>query len=244
MHEANSHVTLMDVLVIDVGGSNVKLCLSPDIENARRFQSGTLLTPESLVERVLALTRDWHYDVISIGFPGVTDRNQPEAEPGKLGGGWVGFDFERAFGKRVRLVNDAVLQALGAYDGGRMIFLGLGTGLGSTLITEHVLVPLELGDLPFRDGQTMSQRLSRDGLSKNGHECWLADVHEACRVIRRAMVADYVVLGGGNAKRVDPLPDAVRRGSNKDACAGGFRLWDEFIEPHDREPHRVWRVVR
>ena len=244
MHEANPHVTLMDVLVIDVGGSHVKLCMSPDITNARKFESSAHLTPESLVERVLALTGDWHYDVISIGFPGVTDRNQPEAEPGNLGGGWVGFDFERAFRKQVRLVNDAVLQALGAYDGGRMIFLGLGTGLGSTLITEHVLVPLELGDLPFRDGETMSQRLSRDGLSRNGQECWLADVHEVCGVIRKAMVADYVVLGGGNAKRVDPLPEAVRRGSNKDACVGGFRLWEEFVEPHDREPHRVWRVVR
>jgi polyphosphate glucokinase len=234
----------MDVLVIDVGGTHVKLCLSPQVENLKRFESGRHLTPESLTEQVRALTGDWRYDVISIGFPGVVDRNRPEAEPGNLGNGWVRFDFERAFGKPVRLVNDAVLQALGAYDGGRMVFLGLGTGLGSTLITEHVLVPLELGDLPFRNGETMSQRLSRSGLNKNGQESWVSDVHEACAVIRRAMVADYVVLGGGNAKRVDPLPDAVRRGGNKDACAGGFRLWEEFVEPHDREPHRVWRVVR
>ena len=234
----------MDVLVIDVGGSHVKLCLSPEVENRQKFPSGANLMPESLVEQVRALTRDWHYDVISIGFPGVVDRNKPEAEPPNLGDGWVRFDFEAAFGRPVRLVNDAVLQALGAYDGGRMIFLGLGTGLGSTLITEHVLVPLELGDLPFGDGELMSQRLSRDGLSRNGHERWLADVHEACTVLRRAMVADYVVLGGGNANRVDPLPEGVRRGSNNDACAGGFRLWEEFVEPHDREPHRVWRVVR
>ena len=234
----------MDVLVIDVGGTHVKLCSSPDVENGFKFDSGANLTPESLVEQVRALTHDWHYDVISIGFPGVVNRSEPEEEPGNLGNGWVGFDFERAFGKPVRLVNDAVLQALGAYDGGRMIFLGLGTGLGSTLITEHVVVPLELGDLPFRDGETMSQRLSRDGLSRNGQERWLADVHDVCAVIRRAMVVDYVVLGGGNAERVDPLPEAVRRGSNRDACAGGFRLWEEIVEPHDREPHRVWRVVR
>jgi polyphosphate glucokinase len=234
----------MDVLVIDVGGSHVKLCLSPDVENGEKFESDARLTPESLVEQVRAHTSDWHYDVISIGFPGVVGRNRPDAEPGNLGDGWVGFDFEHAFGKPVRLVNDAMLQALGAYDGGRMIFLGLGTGLGSTLISEHVLVPLELGDLPLRDGETMSQRLSREGLRRNGHERWLADVHEVCSIVRKAMVADYLVLGGGNAERVDPLPEAVRRGSNKDACAGGFRLWEEFVEPHDREPHNVWRVVR
>ena len=234
----------MDVLVIDVGGSHVKLCLSPDVENGEKFESHARLTPESLVEQVRAHTSDWHYDVISIGFPGVVGRNRPDAEPGNLGDGWVGFDFEHAFGKPVRLVNDATLQALGAYDGGRMIFLGLGTGLGSTLISEHVLVPLELGDLPLRDGETMSQRLSREGLRRNGHERWLADVHEVCSIVRKAMVADYLVLGGGNAERVDPLPEAVRRGSNKDACAGGFRLWEEFVEPHDREPHNVWRVVR
>jgi polyphosphate glucokinase len=234
----------MDVLVIDVGGSHVKLCLSPDVDSRQRFESGAQLTPDSLVERVRARTRDWHYEVVSLGIPGVVDRNQPEEEPGNLGDGWVGFDFERAFGKPVRLVNDAVLQALGAYSGGRMIFLGLGTGLGSTLVTEHVVVPLELGDLPFRDAETMSQRLSRNGLKKNGHERWVADVHEVCDVLRKAMLADYVVLGGGNAKRVDPLPEAARRGSNNDACTGGFRLWEEFVEPHDREPHRVWRVVR
>ena len=234
----------MDVLVIDVGGSHVKLCLSSDVDTQQKFGSGTNLTPGSLVEQVRAQTREWHYDVISIGFPGVVDRNQPEAEPGNLADGWIGFDFERAFGKPVRLVNDAVLQALGAYDGGRMIFLGLGTGLGSTLITEHVVVPLELGDLPFRRSETMAQRLSRAGLKKNGHERWVADVHEVCAVLRRAIVADYVVLGGGNAGRVNPLPEAARRGSNKDACTGGFRLWEEFVEPHDREPHRVWRVVR
>jgi polyphosphate glucokinase len=234
----------MDVLVIDIGGSHVKLCLSPQRQVQRRFTSGADLTPECLVHQVQSHTSDWRYDVISIGFPGVTGVNRADAEPGNLGNGWIGFDFERAFGRPVRLVNDAVMQALGAYDGGRMVFLGLGTGLGSTLITEHVVVPLELGDLPFRSGATMSQRLSRRGLQTNGIECWLRDVHEACGALRSAFMADYVVLGGGNAKRVDPLPAAVRRGSNEDACGGGFRLWDEIVEPHDREPHRVWRVVR
>jgi polyphosphate glucokinase len=234
----------MDVLVIDVGGSNVKLCVSGQSQMPRRFKSGPDLTPRGLVDQVVAQTGDWRYDVISIGFPGVAGVNGAEAEPGNLGNGWIGFDFQRAFGKPVRFVNDAVMQALGAYDGGRMIFLGLGTGLGSTLITEHVVVPMELGNLPFRDGQTMAQRLSRAGLKANGEACWRRDVHEACSVIKSAFAADYVVLGGGNAKIVDPLPDFARRGGNEDACTGGIRLWEEFVEPHDREPHRVWRVVR
>jgi polyphosphate glucokinase len=233
----------MDVLVIDVGGSHVKLCVSRD-QQIRRFDSGAALTPETLVDQVRAHTADWYHDVISIGFPGLTGVNEPDAEPGNLGNGWVGFDFERAFGKPVRLVNDAVMQALGAYEGGRMVFLGLGTGLGSALVTEHVVVPLELGNLPLREGETMAQRLGASGLKANGLSAWRRDVHDATEVLRRAFVADYLVLGGGNASRVDPMPPLVRRGGNEDACTGGFRLWEELVEPHDREPHRVWRVVR
>lgn len=233
----------MVVLVIDVGGSHVKVCVSP-YPRMRRFDSGTELTPQALVEQVSAHTSDWRYDVISIGFPGIAGAKRPAAEPGNLGNGWIGFDFERAFGKPVRLVNDAVMQALGAYDGGRMIFLGLGTGLGSAMITEHVVIPLELGNLPLRSGETMAQRLSTEGLRANGIASWLQDVHAATAILKSAFVADYLVLGGGNAQQVDPLPASVRRGGNEDACAGGFRLWEEFVEPHDREPHRVWRVVR
>jgi polyphosphate glucokinase len=233
----------MDVLVIDVGGSHVKLCISGD-QQVRRFDSGATLTPEMLVDQVKAHTTDWHHDVISIGFPGLTGVNRPDAEPGNLGDGWVGFDFEGAFGRPVRLVNDAVMQALGAYEGGRMVFLGLGTGLGSALVTEHVVIPLELGNLPLRDGETMADRLGSSALKANGLSAWCRDVHDATEVLRQAFVADYLVLGGGNASRVDPLPPLVRRGGNEDACAGGFRLWEEFVEPHDREPHRVWRVVR
>jgi polyphosphate glucokinase len=233
----------MDVLVIDVGGSHVKLCVSGD-QQARRFDSGAALTPEALVDQVRAHTADWHHDVISIGFPGVAGVNQPDAEPGNLGHGWVGFDFERAFGKPVRLVNDAVMQALGAYEGGRMVFLGLGTGLGSALVTEHVVIPLELGNLPLRGGETMAERLGSSALKTNGLRAWRRDVRDATDALRRAFVADYLVLGGGNAAQVDPLPPLVRRGGNEDACSGGFRLWEELVEPHDRQPHRVWRVVR
>jgi polyphosphate glucokinase len=233
----------VDVLVIDVGGSHVKL-YAGSCANVRQFDSGPDLTPPMLVDRVIDDTRDWHYDVISLGIPGIVSRGRSEAEPGNLGSGWIDYDFERAFDRPVRLVNDAVMQALGAYDGGRMVFLGLGTGLGSALITEHVVIPLELGNLPLRDGATMAERLSREGLEASGSARWLQDVHDASCILRSAFAADYLVLGGGNAARVDPLPHAVRRGSNEDACEGGFRLWEEIVEPHDREPQRIWRVVR
>jgi polyphosphate glucokinase len=232
----------MDVLVIDVGGSHVKLCTTS--KELRGFPSGADLTATALVEQVRAQTRGWSYDVISLGVPAVVGREGLDNEPGNLGSGWIGFDFEQAFGKPVRLVNDAVMQALGAYDDGRMLFLGLGTGIGSALVTEHVIVPLELGSLPLENGRTIADRLGREGLRINGFEAWVADVHSAVRMVRAAFVADYVVLGGGNAGRVDPLPAGTRRGGNDDAFAGGFRLWEEIVEPHDREPRRVWRVVR
>ena len=233
----------MDVLVIDVGGSHVKLRVSSG-ETSRRFESGPELTPQAFLDGVAARTAGWHYDVISMGFPGVVGKDRPEAEPGNLGDGWIGFDFERAFGKPVRLVNDAVMQALGAYDGGRMVFLGLGTGLGSTLITEHVVIPLELGNLPYEDGETMGGVLGAGGLTSRGLRRWCEDVRQVTAILKSALGADYLVLGGGNAQRVDPLPEDVRRGGNEDAFTGGFRLWEEFVEPHDREPQQVWRVVR
>jgi polyphosphate glucokinase len=231
----------MDVLVIDIGGSHVKFSVKK--EDSRRFGSGDRLSPAMLVEQVRQHTPDWTYDVISLGFPGVVGPDGPKAEPGNLGDGWIGFDFAQAFGKPVRVVNDAVLQALGAYEGGRMLFLGLGTGLGSALVTEHVVIPLELGNLPFRDGETMAERLGRQGLEDHGHATWTADVEAACAVLQSAFAADYLVLGGGNVEKVESLPAGVRRGGNDDAFAGGFRLWEEMIEPHDREPHRAWRVV-
>jgi polyphosphate glucokinase len=177
-------------------------------------------------------------------LPGVVTNGASAEEPGNLGGGWVGFDFEAAFSKPVRVVNDAVLQALGAYEGGRMLFLGLGTGLGSTLVSEHVVIPLELGNLPSGMGETMAARLGRKALEDNGPQRWVRDVHFIVDALRKAFVADYLVLGGGNAELVDPLPEMTRRGGNEDAFTGGYRLWEEVVEPHDREPRRVWRVVR
>ena len=233
----------MDVLVIDVGGSHVKLLVS-DVTEPRRFDSGPGLTPDTLVARVREATSDWHYDVISLGIPAVVDTRGARKEPGNLGDGWIGFAFEDAFGKPVRIVNDAVMQALGGYDGGRMLFLGLGTGVGSAFVSEHVVFPLELGGLPYGEHQILFDRLGRKGLETYGEEAWQATLVEVVGGLREAFSADYVVLGGGNAERVQTLPPCTRRGGNEDAFKGGFMLWEEMVEPHDQQPARVWRVVR
>jgi len=233
----------MDVLVVDIGVSNVKM-KSSGCADVRRFTSGPDLTPSSLVSQVREHTADWHYEAISVGFPGPIDGHGPAAEPGNLGCGWVGFDFARAFGKPARVVNDAVMQALGGYDSGRMLFLGLGTGVGSALVTEHVVVPLEIGSLPHTFGGTIAEHLGNGARRRAGEAAWQSAVAEIIPVLRDAFTADYVLLGGGNAKKVDPLPDRTRRGDNHDAFIGGFRLWEEIVEPHDRQPPPVWRVVR
>jgi polyphosphate glucokinase len=233
----------MRVLVIDVGGSHVKVTLTATGETAV-FDSGPDLTPARLVHAVRNVTRGWTYDVISMGYPGQVDADSPSAEPGNLGGGWVVFSFADALGRPVRIVNDATLQALGAYEGtGRMLFLGLGTGLGSTLVTDRMIVPLELGNLPHPSGDTLADRLGREGLERNGGATWQRDVVAATDALRRALVAEYVVLGGGNARRVDPLPAHARRGGNDDAAAGGERLWREIVATEERSSS-FWRVVR
>jgi polyphosphate glucokinase len=232
----------MHVLVIDIGGSHVKMTVSGAGES-RRFKSSVRLTPDLLVARVISLTGDWRYDAVSIGYPGAVNAKGPTAEPGNLGSGWVDFDFKRAFRKPVRIVNDAVMQALGGYEGGRMLFLGLGTGVGSSLITEHVVVPLELGCLSF-GADTIVGRLGRRALDKHGTQRWIRDVAKATRMLREAFAADYVLLGGGNARKVQPLPEGARRGGNTQAFNGGFRLWEETVEPHDQSSPPVWRVVR
>jgi polyphosphate glucokinase len=233
----------MDVLVIDVGGTQVKL-KSSRAQEARGFASGPGLTPSALLRSVREVASDWHYDAIALGYPGATNETGPAAEPGNLAAGWVGFDFAAAFGAPVRVVNDAVMQALGAYDSGRMLFLGLGTGIGSALVTEHVVIPLELGSLPHTAGGTISERLGREGLATSGKQAWQTALAAITPILREALAADYIVLGGGNAREVDPLPPDTRRGGNDDAFTGGFRLWEEVVEPHDRRPPLVWRVVR
>ena len=233
----------MRVLVIDVGGTHVKMAAT-DVGESRKFRSGKTLTPDTLVREVRRHVSAWEFDVISLGYPGPVDEGGPVADPRNLAAGWVGFEFERAFERPVRIVNDAVMQALGAYEGGRMLFLGLGTGLGSALISEHVIVPLELGRLASPDGGTMAEWLGREGLERHGTTAWLRALRAFVRVMREAFATQYIVLGGGNAKKVKPLPPGARRGGNDDAFTGGFRLWEEVVEPHDQKAARVWRVVR
>lgn len=233
----------MDVLVVDVGGSHVKLFASTSGEMAR-IDSHEELSAKMLVRLVVEATRHWRYDVISLGYPGAVGADGPRLEPGNLGDGWVGFDFAAAFRKPVRVVNDAVMQALGGYAGGRMLFIGLGTGVGSALVSEHVVVPMELGNLLYRTGETLFARLGRAGLAAHGQAAWGQSVVEVIDMLRGVFLADYIVLGGGNAELVAPLPPHTRRGGNEDAFAGGVRLWEELVEPHDRQPSSAWRVVR
>ena len=231
------------MLVIDVGGTSVKFRLSSG-EEVRRFRSGPTMKPETLVAGVTARIADWDFDAVSIGYPGAVAGGVPIGEPGNLGGGWLGYEFSAAFGRPVRLVNDAVLQALGAYRGGRMLFLGLGTGVGSALVSEHVLVPLELGCLPHPDGGTLFDQWGRDARKRRGHARWQEDVVSLTPQLRAALAADYVLFGGGNGRKIDPLPAEACRGGAQDAFEGGVRLWQDYIEPHDAEPARNWRVVR
>ena len=232
----------MNVLVVDIGGSNVKMKVS-GVSESRRFASGKALTAQACVAEVLAMVADWQFDVVSLGYPGPVTEDGPAVEPGNLAPGWVEFDFESAFNCPIRIVNDAVMQALGGYTGGRMLFLGLGTGLGSALVSEHVVVPLELGTLPWSPYGTIAEWVGREGLERSGRARWLEEVERVTQTLRAALQADYVLLGGGNAKHVEQLPDGVRRGGNEDAFRGGFRLWEDIVEPHDRRPPRVWRVL-
>jgi predicted NBD/HSP70 family sugar kinase len=212
------------VLAVDVGGSHVKVLLSSGGER-RRFDSGPDLTPQELVEGVIALTRDWAYDVISVGVPTPVKEGRIVSEPVHLGRGWVGFDFEAAFGKPTRVVNDAAMQALGSYEGGKMLFLGLGTGLGSALIDDGKLEPLELGHLPFRKA-TYEDYVGRTGRKRLGKKKWQAAVATTIEELSAAFQPDYVMLGGGNAQDLGELPAGVRLGANTNAFVGGFRLWN------------------
>jgi len=213
------------VLVIDIGGSSIKLLASGQQERTK-LPSSSDLTPGDLVESVQQATGDWDYEVISIGYPGPVEGNAMLAEPKNLGGGWVGFDFAKAFGKPVKIVNDAAMQAIGSYQGDEMLFLGLGTGLGSALITHGALQPLELAHLPYNKGRTYEDYLGKPGLKKHGKKKWRQMVFEIVPAFCAAFQVDYVVLGGGNAKLLDELPQNTRLGGNELAFEGGFRLWD------------------
>lgn len=213
----------MKILAIDVGGTNVKVLLKGESEQ-RRFHSGTTLTPELMVQGVKELAKDWNYDVVSIGYPGIVRRGQIVSEPHNLAPGWIGFDFTTAFGCPVKLMNDAAMQALGSYQGGLMLFLGLGTGLGSALIADGVVVPMELGHLTYRDGE-FEDYVGAQGLARLGPQEWQRHIEFIVHRLIEAIHPDDVVLGGGNAKKLSQLPPHCRLGSNAHAFLGGFRLW-------------------
>jgi polyphosphate glucokinase len=224
------------VLAVDVGGTHVKLLTSGDGE-PRRFDSGSELTPEQLIDGVEAAAAGWAWDVVSVGIPTPVRGGKVIAEPINLGEGWVGFDYAGAFGKPTKVVNDAVMQAIGSYDGGRMLFLGLGTGLGSALIVDGIVEPLELGHLPFRD-QTFEDYVSERARAERGEQEWMAAVFEVVDRLSAAMEPEYVVIGGGGADHLDELPPRTRRGDNDRAFVGGFRLWDPAWTPRTDLPRR------
>jgi hypothetical protein len=219
--------------VVDVGGNNVKLLATGRAE-PRKIPSGPLLTARRMVAAVKASTADWTYDAIAIGFPGPVRDGHPAKEPANLGQGWVHFDYARAFGKPVRIVNDAAMQALGSYRGGRMLFVGLGTGMGAALVVEGHVQPLELAHLSYRAGKTYEDFLGKRGLDRMGKKRWRGIVAEILPRLFEAFQVDELVIGGGNAKHLKELPPGARLGSNANAFVGGFRVWEKAAERRRR----------
>ena len=214
------------VLVVDVGGTHVKMRMGTR-GAVREFKSGRRLRAQKMLEQVLKMTADWRYDVVSVGFPGVVIRGKIAAEPHNLGTGWQGFDFRKGFGKPVRVINDAAMQALGSYRGGRMLFLGLGTGLGVTLIMDGVVEPMEIGHMPYKHGRSYEQYVGERGYRCLGAKKWRKVVAQVVEQLRSALEAEYVVLGGGNVRKLKRLPPGARRGDNLNAFIGGVRLWEQ-----------------
>lgn len=230
------------VLMIDVGGTSVKLMASGH-EGYRKFPSGRTMTGARMVKGVLEATEDWTYDVITLGFPGIVRDGVVARNPLNLGGGWVDFDYEKAFKKPVRVINDAAMQALASYESGRMLFLGLGTSVGATLIVDDTIVPLEIGLIPLSKSEAFMDRLSKEALNTNGKRRWQRSVQRAVALLQDIFFPDVFQIGGGNAKYVDPLPDKCERGGNQDSFKGAIRLWpgaDMLAEPLTT----TWRLKR
>jgi len=216
----------MKVLVIDIGGSHVKI-MAAGHRKERKAESGPAMAARDMVDTVLDLAGHWKFKAVSMGYPGSVVHGKPVLEPKHLAPGWVGFDFERAFGRPVKIVNDALMQAVGSYQGGRMLFLGLGTGLGSAMIVENVAQPMELAHLPYKNGRTFEQYLGEAALEQMGQAAWQKEVAAVVGRLQAALEPEYVVLGGGNVRFLEELPPGCRRGDNKDAFIGGFRLWGD-----------------
>jgi predicted NBD/HSP70 family sugar kinase len=228
----------MKILVIDIGGTHVKVLASGRTKLVE-LPSGPKMTPMKMVSVVRAATIDWKYDAVSIGYPGPVVHGRPLAEPYHLGRGWVGFDFKKAFSRPVKIINDAAMQALGSYQGGRMLFLGLGTGLGSALIVDNVLEPMELAHLPYKKGRSYEDYVGQAGLKRLGKQKWRHEVKEVVKQLKAAMQVDYVVLGGGNVRLFKKLPLHARLGNNTNAFQGGYRLWTKRYgcSTHERFVH-------
>jgi polyphosphate glucokinase len=224
----------MKILVVDVGGTNVKI-LATDQAARRKFPSGAAMTPTQMVAGVKLTADGWPYDVISVGYPGPVMQGKPMAEPKNLAPGWVGFDFDAAFGHQVKVINDAAMQAIGSYEGGRMLFLGLGTGLGTAMIVEGIVEPMELGHLPYRK-RTYEDYVGVGGLLRLGKHKWQRRVFDVVARLQTALQPEYIILGGGNAKQLDELPPGCRLGDNANAFKGGFRLWEQADESHPGNP--------
>jgi len=214
------------VLVIDVGGTNIKM-LATGQKEPRKYPSGPGMTPRRMVRVVKKSVRDWKFDCVSLGFPGPVINGHPLREPHNLGRGWMGFNFRKAFGCPIKIINDAAMQALGSYKDGRMLFLGLGTGLGAAMIVEGILQPMELAHLIYKNGRTYEDYLGLRGLERSGKKKWRKHVATITKKLKTALGADYVVLGGGNSKKLKKLPPGTLLGNNENAFLGGFRMWQE-----------------
>ena len=232
----------MKVLMIDVGGTSVKLMASGH-EGFRKVPSGRGLTAAKMVKGVLAATEDWEYEAVSLGFPGLVREGRIARNPLNLSGGWMDFDFDKAFKRPVRIINDAAMQALARYESGRMLFVGLGTSVGAALVADDVVVPLEIGILRLSKSEGFMDRLSDEALNSRGKARWQKSVARAIAVLRDVFWPDHVALGGGNAKHLDPIPEGCERGDNQDAFRGALRLWpgaDMLAEVHTT----TWRIAR
>lgn len=232
----------MKVLMIDIGGSNVKFMNSRSGE-MRRLKSGPELTADEMVHGVLAQTSDWEFDRVSIGFPGLMQHGRPVREPLNLGGGWLNYDFEQAFEKPVRMINDASMQALGNYVHGRLLFLGFGTSIGTSIIADDVVIPVEVGMIRMSRKETFVDRLSKAALKEHGVEVWSEAVHEAVELMQDVFNPQETVLGGGNTKLLEKLPDGCRPTDNTSAYVGALRLWEEsdmFAVPFET----TWKIQR
>jgi hypothetical protein len=218
----------MKIMVIDVGGTHIKI-LATGHKEPVRIPSGKKMTAKEMVRDVRQAVSGWKYDAVSIGYPGAVLHGKPVSEPRNLGSGWVGFNFKKAFGRPVKVINDAAMQAWGSYEGGRMLFLGLGTGLGSAMILDGVLEPMELAHLPYKKGRTYEEYVGKGGLRRLGKKKWRRTVVDVLTRLKTALEVNDVVVGGGNAKLLGTLPGGMRVGANANAFVGGYRLWNRHV---------------